>query len=71
VSTEAADMLVLQAIKRRIAEACPTSIVPATIWADQIATEIAGSAFSRNEIIEEIVMLAAELGMPVDLGTKA
>jgi hypothetical protein len=63
-------MLVLQAIKLRIADAGPTTIIPVRVWADEIMGEIAGSAFSWNEIIEEIVMLAAERGVPVELGAE-
>ena len=71
MSTEHADMLVLQEIKRCFAALAPGSIIPVTAWAEQIHRDISGSAFSMNEIVDEIVMMAAELGAPVEFGTKS
>ena len=71
MSTERADMLVLQEIKRCFAELVPGAIIPVTAWAEQIHRDIPASAFSTSEIVDEIVMRAAELGAPVEFGTKS
>ncbi len=70
MSSEFADTLVLKEISRFITESDPSSIIPARAWAEQIKRDIPGSAFSTEEIIDEIVLLAAQSGVSVEFGTK-
>jgi len=62
------DLLVLREIKRIVAQAGRDGIVSAGNRAEQIKQAFPRSAFTTSEIADEIMMVAAEAGIPVQFG---
>jgi predicted TIM-barrel fold metal-dependent hydrolase len=63
------DLLVLREIKRIVKEAEREGILSAGNRAEQIKRAFPQTAFTTSEIADEIMMTAAEAGIPVQVGT--
>jgi hypothetical protein len=62
------DLLVLSEIRRLLKETGRTGILSVTKCAEQIKRDFPRSAFTEYEIADEIIMSAAEAGIPVQIG---